>query len=344
MKTIVINNPAARSSGALTILKEFLEKISTLECNRKFYIFVSLDELKKYENKSIKIIVLPQQGFINRILWDNFGLKKYLNQNNIYPKICLSIQNTGVNLNKKIPQIIYYHQPLSIVELNWNILKKEERIFWMYKNIYPFFIKQHLNKVRKVIVQTEWVKEGFNKNFNYSIYDIAVVRPEIKKINVDSIKSIPKNKFRIFYPATPLVYKNHKIIIEASGLLKKEKDIEDIECIFTFDKSENLELDSLIKKYGLEESIKLVGKIPYKKVLEYYKSSDLLVFPSYLETFGLPLVEAQRFNLPIVGLDLPYIREVTKGYINIVYLKENTYKELKQVLLGKLLTGDEQVE
>lgn len=342
MCTILVNNPAARSGGALTILKEFLEKISTLECNRKFYIFVSLDELKKYENKNIKIIVLPQQGFINRILWDNFGLKKYLNQNNIYPKICLSIQNTGVNLNKKIPQIIYYHQPLSIVELNWNILKKEERIFWIYKNIYPFFIKQHLNKVRKVIVQTEWVKEGFNKNFNYSIYDIAVVRPEIKKINVDSIKSIPKNKFRIFYPATPLVYKNHKIIIEALGLLKKEKDIEDIECIFTFDKSENLELDSLIKKYGLEESIKLVGKIPYKKVLEYYKSSDLLVFPSYLETLGLPLLEAQQFNLPIVALDLPYVREVVGNYRKVEFLDLNNlwWKNVIKMNIEKYLIKD----
>ncbi|MGL4672193.1 hypothetical protein, partial [Cetobacterium sp.] len=208
MKTIVINNPAARSGGALTILKEFLDKISTLKCDRKFIVIVSLNELKKYETDKVKIIVLPTQGFKERIFWDNFGIKKFFKKEKIVPEIFISIQNTGVNIDKRIPQVIYYHQPLSIVDLKWNVFEKNERLYWMYKNIYPIFIKQHLNKVKKIIVQTEWVKDGFSEKFNYPKENIFLVKPEIKKIDVDSIKTLPKDKFRIFYPATPLIYKN----------------------------------------------------------------------------------------------------------------------------------------
>lgn len=332
MKTIVVNNPAARSGGALTILKEFLEKISTLKCDREFHVIVSLEELKKYEIDKVKIYVVTSQGFKDRIIWDNFKLKKYLSIQEIKPDLFISIQNTGVNLNKNIPQIIYYHQPLSIVDLKWSFFKKNERIYWMYKNIYPLFIKQHLNRVKKVIVQTEWVKERFSKSFNYPKENIILLRPEIKKIDVNLVKLIPKNRFRIFYPAAPLIYKNHKIIIEALALLKKENQnsIENIECIFTFSSGENLEIDGLIKEYNLENTIKLIGKISYENVLEYYKSSDLLVFPSYLETFGLPLIEGQQFNLNILAVDLPYSREVVGEYEKANFINKDNKKEWKE--------------
>ncbi|MGL5052007.1 MAG: glycosyltransferase [Cetobacterium sp.] len=331
MKTVVINNPAAKSGGALTILKEFLDKISTLKCNRNFVVFVALDELKKYESDKIKIILLQSGGFKDRILWDNFGLKSFLKKENINPNLFISIQNTGVNIDSKIPQIVYYHQPLSIVDLKWSVLKKSERLYWMYKNIYTLFIKQHLNKVKKVIVQTEWVKDQFSNKFNYPKKNILLIKPKIKKIDLDSIKTIHKDKFRIFYPATPLIYKNHKVVIEALGLLKKENSelIKKVECIFTFSKGENLELDSLIEKLKLEDTVKLIGKIDYEKVLEYYKSSDLLVFPSYLETFGLPLAEAQQFNLDILAADLPYSREVIEDYSKVEFFDMNSIEQLK---------------
>ena len=338
MKTIVVNNPAARSSGALTILLEFLDKISTLKCERQFICFVSLEELKKYESEKIKIVVINKQGFKDRILWDNFRLKNYLKTQDIKPDLFISMQNTGSNLEKTIPQIIYYHQPLSIVDLKWDFFKKNQRIYWMYKNIYPIFIKQHLDKVKKVIVQTKWVKDGFNKKFDYSKDNITLMKTEIKKIDIKLVKNITKNKYRIFYPATPLIYKNHKTVIEALGLLKKEnlELIKNVECIFTFSKGENRELDKLIQKYELEDVIKLIGKISYEKVLEYYKSSDLLVFPSYLETLGLPLLEAQQFNLKILAVNLPYSKEVLENYENVDFLDQKNILEWEKKIKSNI--------
>lgn len=339
MRIIVINNPAARSGGALTILKEFLEKVNGVKCNQKFIVIVSLVELKKYETDKIKIHVVNSQGFKERILWDNIKLKKYLKKQKIKPDLFISIQNTGVNLDKDVPQIIYYHQPLSLVDLQWNFFKKNQRVYWMYKNIYPIFIKQHLNKVRKIIVQTKWVKEEFSKKFGYSKNNIILLRPEIKKINIENIKNISKSKYRIFYPAAPLIYKNHKIIIEALGILKKENlDLmKNIECIFTFGINESIEFDRLIKKYNLENIVKLVGKISYEEVLEYYKSSNLLVFPSYLETFGLPLIEAQQFELDILTIDLPYSREVLQNYKRCEFLLENTSQLWRQKIYERVV-------
>lgn len=314
MKTIVINNPAAKFGGALSILKEVLEKI--IQDNKNlYYVIVSVKELKKYENENVKIYVIKEQNFLERILWDNIKLKLFLKKNLIYPDIFYSYQNTGVNIDKKIPQIIYYHQALSLSNEKWNFFKKTERSFWVYKKIYPFFVKFYLNRTKKVIVQTEWIKDAFSKKFKYSLKKIEVNNPKLKKIDLKNVKNLSKNKFRIFYPASPFKYKNHDLILNCLEDIK-----EDFECIFTFFEGENKDIDRLIQEKKLKDKIRLVGKISYEKVLEYYKSSDLLVFPSSIETCGLPLLEAIEFELSIIAADKPYSREITKGYEKIKLL------------------------
>lgn len=329
MKIIVINNPAAKNGGALSILRELLEKISMNKCSNIYHVIVSQEELKKYENDKLKIYVISVQSFKNRIKWDNYLLKKFLNKNKIKADIFISLQNTGVNIDKKIPQIIYYHQSLTLSEKKWNILKKDERTFWMYKNLYKFFIKQYLKRVNKIIVQTDWVREEFSKKFNYKLEDIFILKPTITKIDINKVKNIAKNKYRIFYPASPLIYKNHRFIIENINEIKKMYNIESYECIFSFFKEDNLKLDKLIEEKKLQDKVKYVGKLKYKEVLEYYKSSDLMIFPSYIETYGLPLVEAQQFNLKILALDLAYVREACDGYENIKYWSDNERKSFR---------------
>ena len=45
------------------------------------------------------------------------------------------------------------------------------------------------------------------------------------------------------------------------------------------------------------------------KSLEYaYSNATALVFPSYVEGFGLPLVEAMQRGLPAMGSDIPVFR------------------------------------
>ena len=44
-----------------------------------------------------------------------------------------------------------------------------------------------------------------------------------------------------------------------------------------------------------------------------------LLFPSRLETLGIPLLEAASAGLPIIVSDLPYAREAVGGYEGAVF-------------------------
>ena len=42
----------------------------------------------------------------------------------------------------------------------------------------------------------------------------------------------------------------------------------------------------------------------------YLKSSNALIFPSYFESFGLPLLEAKNLNIDIVASEKDYVRDM----------------------------------
>jgi glycosyltransferase involved in cell wall biosynthesis len=60
----------------------------------------------------------------------------------------------------------------------------------------------------------------------------------------------------------------------------------------------------------LAERIRILGEVPYAEVRRYYADADVFVFPSYLETFGHPMVEAMASRAPVVAADTPVFREI----------------------------------
>ncbi|QIV95704.1 glycosyltransferase involved in cell wall biosynthesis [Allofrancisella inopinata] len=324
---IVINNPAAKSGGALTILKSYLEQ-ALQDKENNYYFFVSLSSLFQYESSNVKIFNIGKQSRLKRILWDSYIFRKELKRKNIKPDTIISLQNTPLNVSGNIEQIVYFHQALSISDKKWNIFRKDERIFWFYRNIYPFFIKRGLSNVDKVIVQAEWVKKAFSKEFEYSLESIEVVKPKLKSIDISKVRTLNKSKFRIFYPAFPLKYKNHHLVIKWLSRIDK-----DFECIFTFSKNDNSYLYDLIVMNKLESKIRLVGKLNYDEVLEYYNSSNLVLFPSEIETIGMPLIEAVEFiNLKIIVSDQEYSREALGDYHQVKFININNHEEVIEAI------------
>jgi glycosyltransferase involved in cell wall biosynthesis len=61
---------------------------------------------------------------------------------------------------------------------------------------------------------------------------------------------------------------------------------------------------------ALAERILFAGEVPYAEIPRWYAHARLCVFPSYLETFGHPLLEAMAAGVPQVAADIPVSREI----------------------------------
>ena len=60
----------------------------------------------------------------------------------------------------------------------------------------------------------------------------------------------------------------------------------------------------------LAAHIHIVGEVPYRDIAAWYRGAELFVFPSHLETFGHPLLEAMAAEVPLVAADIPVFREI----------------------------------
>jgi glycosyltransferase involved in cell wall biosynthesis len=124
-----------------------------------------------------------------------------------------------------------------------------------------------------------------------------------------------------------MFYKNHEILFNAFSLIDKKLSVrivlylslkKDFNSLYSF---ENIEIIS-------------VGQIPHEDMYEWYSKMDALVFPSYIETLGLPLIEAASLGIPLIASDLPYSREVLNGYEGSKYVNHTDAEDWGNVLLN----------
>lgn len=84
-------------------------------------------------------------------------------------------------------------------------------------------------------------------------------------------------------------------------VLKVKEQIPDIKLNILGEGSEREKLEQFIKDNNLEENIKLPGFKNVKEMEEYYLDSSIFVSTSLKESFGLAVLEASSYKLPIVA-------------------------------------------
>jgi glycosyltransferase involved in cell wall biosynthesis len=69
------------------------------------------------------------------------------------------------------------------------------------------------------------------------------------------------------------------------------------------------QLRVLADELGIADGIVWVGGIPLEDTVHFYRSADVLVYPSFNETFGLPLLEAMACGCPVVTSNISAMPE-----------------------------------
>lgn len=318
---IIVNTSALRSSGALSIYLQFINYLSYFIGNNKYYIIVD-SSVPQPKITGVTYIMDNNHSWRHRLYWDFIGLKKWALHRGIVPDIVISLQNTGVNINCR--QIIYYHQSLPFYKKKWSLFNGEERILWIYKNIYPLFVKFFLKPNTDIVVQVPYIKRKFIEKFHVSDKKVHVLFPDTEKINDTEILPycFRDNFFHFIYPAIAKTYKEHKTLCYAMERLRKKnkKLYSKIRVHFTLKENEFESLKLLIEKLNLKDCFIFEGRLDHSVLLSMYKSVKGLLFPSTIETIGLPLLEAASLGIPVLVSDLDYSREVLENYAGVTYV------------------------
>ncbi len=78
-------------------------------------------------------------------------------------------------------------------------------------------------------------------------------------------------------------------------------------------------IERLISNYNLEKKVCFTGVIKGEEKIEVFKESDVFVLPSYSENFGMAVVEAMYFGLPVIVTKYvgvaPWIEKSKAGFV-----------------------------
>lgn len=321
---VVVNCIAASKGGALSVLEDFYTHIRSDAADKDWIFLLGAHYLK--ETSNIKVLVFPKVkgNWLKRLIFDLFSGKKYIN--NLKPDIVLSMQNT-ITFGVKCPQIVYIHQAIPFQSLKkFSFFKKRERVLAIYQSLIGWLIKISAKKADKVIVQTKWMKQAICNSVKIDEDKVIVIKPKIEfKLNNKS-----KNEFNpksFFYPTSNIFYKNNECLFKAAKILNRQ-GLHDFNIKMTY------------KDCIGRTNIEFLGRIPREKVFqEYFKST--LVFPSYIESYPLPLEEAKIAGTIILASDCEFSREILNGYENAYYFDpfnpEQLAKLMKKVIIGQIV-------
>jgi len=109
--------------------------------------------------------------------------------------------------------------------------------------------------------------------------------------------------------------KNYPTLVEAFGhLMRMGRDSLDLVILGAIeDPRSHSQILEIVARDKLEGRVHLPGSIPYLDLPAWYAGATLFAWPSAIETFGHPLVEAMASGLPIVAADAMSNPEILGG-------------------------------
>lgn len=317
MKTIVISAVNLVEAGTLAILKDCLSYLSKLNNTGNYRIIAIVYKKELINLPNIEYIETqwPKKKWINRLWFEYVSMNKIaINLGNIDLWLSLHDTSPSVKANKRA---VYCHNSFSFYKWKFSDLLFSPKIA-LFAIFTKYIYKPNIHKNDYLIVQQNWFRDAMSKIFFIDKKKIIVAPPEkahSRKLNETYILN---KKVSFIFAGSPNSHKNFECICKAVEILHKKFKNSDFIVYITVDGSENKYARWLFSNWGNKyESLKFIGFINRFELENYYKKCHCLIYPSKVETWGLPISEFSQYKKPMLLADLPYAHE-TSAESNLV--------------------------
>lgn len=317
IKTIVVSAVNFSEGGGLTVLRDCLVSAAKLTSSR-WRVIAIVHNKELIQQSEIELIEMPnsKSSWASHLYHEWFVFRRL--SKNLNPDLWLSLHDI-TPIVKARRRVVYCHNPAPFYAMPWREIFLSPK-FWIftlvYKYVYRLFIKQNYY----VVVQQSWLRDAFVKMFGY--LPIIVAHPLLNITVKNEIIYEQRGSTVFLYPVIPRVFKNFEVICKAASLLV-ERGFTKFEVRLTLDGKENSYSAWIYAKYKNVAGLKFIGSQSRDQIDQHYQEATALVFPSKLETWGLPISEAKSYNKPLLLANLPYAHETVGNYGKVSFFPAN---------------------
>lgn len=334
INTLALLNTTA---GAERYAQNIINNLARIDKDNQYYLFLSKMNHQIYQIKqdNFKNIIynFPAQNRLLRIFYEQFVLPREIKKYKI--DILFSPTNV-VPLKMKCASVVM------VFDLHWfffSHLFSKLRSFYMTK-----MIKNAIKKADVILTLSNSSKNDIIKLFNICTDKIKITPCSVfgddNKRSLDGLSAFKEKKEPyILFVGQTHKRKNIISIIKAYFILKKDNNIPHKLLLVGRPGDAQKEVEKLVFELNLIEFVKIIGHTTDKQLADFYKNADLFVYPSLYEGFGIPVLEAMNFKVPVITSNMSSLPEVASQSAILVdpYKIDDLVSAILKVLQNKSL-------
>lgn len=291
------------------------------------------DENKKTKIPLMLYFVLNLLKYKSRIVTDNRILELYrieaeLFFKNIPNKKILYILGNIKDLYNPYSKIKWSKFPWAYFKIEKNLILGMEKVYVVSNNGLEFYKHRYPSIAEKFSFLPTFVD---NKKF----YPYSSEREKIKRSFDFKIKNgfSEKDKIILFFGRLEGA-KNPLLLIDAFYSLVKNNS--NIKLLVIGTGSLENDVIKRVKKYDLQESVRLLGVVPQDDLIKIMKISDVFLMTSAFEGMPMSVLEALASGLPVVSTNVGEVKLVVRDGVSGLLVQTSSADSIARAVLEVL--------
>lgn len=315
---IAINVLSVQSGGGLTFLKNLLKYLPLVGPDNEYIILVT--EVKastlgvtngRFPN--FRTMICPARGWAVRGCWEQTVMPEVLRREKV--DVLYAPGNQGPVLSL-FPFVVLVQNVEPLVQKGIGI----PLALGMKRKALRIMTRASVHRARRVIAISEYTRRLLTREFSYSPERVTVIphgAPEdsgtFPSTQTSAHHGGPTIENPYFLAVSNIKYnKNFETLIDAFAVAYR-KIADPVHLVIAGDVEDKLcylQLEQLIEQHGIVPRVHFLGGADQGVLRSLYRGCRALIFPSRVESFGLPPLEAMAYRVPVAASCIDAVVEV----------------------------------
>ena len=328
MRTYILNFMAADQGGALTYVVNFCHQLARVGMGARFVVLLNpmtyeaVQPFPRPDWVEYRVCEWPKTSLVHRLYFDQFTVRRVARAERacgLYSQL-FATARFGPRQVLNLRNRIYFSDAYQSRAHNTQSARRAFG-FALKKQWTRFSIQQADVVVAPTRAMLEDARAWQRRSQLWTVVHHGFDRAKffggrsLNPMQQAVLDSVPAHVPRILFVSGFCEQKNVDTLFKGFSAYRGRGN--EGKLLLTFRKTvlSHTGAERARKAFGLlpfKDDVLFLGRVKWEEISSLYLQCHAFAFPSYLESFGHPLVEAMASGLPIVASDTPVNREICR--------------------------------